>query len=147
MHVADAKPASHYFVELERLLRAEWPQIRTVRGNGSTVPEPLVALTPDQTLAGGLSFLVAESPAGEGGALWINAVLVAPPFRRRGVAGMLIQAAQSVARHHGARHLYALTEIPDLYRKQGWSVFSHTDIDYVMTCAIIDATRTEPLHA
>lgn len=146
MRVAEPHLASRYFQELEARLRDEWPQIQSVRGDGHAVPEPLVVLAPDEALAGGLSFLEAESPTGEGRALWINAVLVSPPYRRRGVASLLIQAAQATAKHAGVSHLYALTEVPDLYSKQGWSVFSHSGVDFVMTHAAGDTTRTQRLR-
>jgi len=133
MQVAEEGIAARYFTELEALLRQEWPRLQAVRGNGGTVPEPLVALTPDHALAGGLAFLEAESPMGEGRALWVNALLIAPAYRRQRVASLLIQAAQDAARRSGATHLHALTEVPDLYRKQGWQVTRQSGIDFVMT--------------
>lgn len=133
MRIAEEGVAARYLPELEVLLRQEWPQLRAVRGNGHSVPEPLVALTDAQTLAGGLAFLESESPTGEGGALWINALFVVPACRRQRVASLLIQAAHATARAVGARQLHALTEIPDLYRQQGWRVSRQDGIDFVMT--------------
>lgn len=133
MRVVHDAVATRHFAELEVLLKREWPTLQAVRGNGRNVPEPLVAVTPGHTLAGGLTFLDSESPAGESGALWINTVLVVPACRRQGVASLLIQAAHTAARLAGARHLHALTEVPDLYRKQGWIVARQNGIDFVMS--------------
>jgi N-acetylglutamate synthase-like GNAT family acetyltransferase len=65
-------------------------------------------------------------------AIWINAVLVAPEYRRQGVGSGLIRAAEEAARRVGIPSLYALTEVPDLYSKLSWSVFNHEGADFVM---------------
>ena len=122
-----------YYDELQKQLETEWPKFPPIRSAEHGVPKPLVALTSSDALAGGLAFIAARSPLNDGLAVWINAVLVAPECRRKGVGSRLIEAAQQAASRAGVPRLYALTEIPALYSKLDWSVVSNDDRDFVMT--------------
>lgn len=56
---------------------------------------------------------------------WLASVFVAPEFRRRGIAAMLVRHVMQQARDGGIETLYLFT--PDqagLYSKLGWDVFS-----------------------
>ena len=111
----------------------EWPEFPRIDTAEQTVPNPLVALTLSNALAGGLAFIAAKSPLKDGLAIWINAVLVEPEYRREGVGSQLIEAAQQAASRAGEPFLYALTEVPELYSKLGWSILNNTGGDFVMT--------------
>ena len=132
-YIADSNLAMQYYDDLQARLQNEWPKFPPINVADHAVPKPLVALTSSNALAGGLAFIAAKSPVSDGLAVWINAVLVAPEYRRQGVGRQLIEAAQEVARRVGVRRLYALTELPDLYAKLNWSILSNNGTDFVMT--------------
>lgn len=84
-------------------------------------PSALVALA-DGEPAGVVSLTHYEPGAPKGRPHWIDAVYVAPARRRAGLATRLIAAAEAQAARLGASHLHALTEIPRLYLKSGWTI-------------------------
>jgi GNAT superfamily N-acetyltransferase len=131
-YIADSRLAANYYDELLEQLEKEWPAIEPVDLVGGTVPLPSVALTSAHTLAGGLVFVMAKSPLSDEFAVWVNAVLVLQEHRRQGVATRLIEAAERAAIRFGVARLFALTELPDLYRKIGWSVLRNDGADNVM---------------
>lgn len=131
--IAESDRAAPYYEELQQRLQTEWPEIQPMDTAGHAVPKPVVALTTANVLAGGLSFIAAKSPLNDQPAIWINAVLVEPGYRRQGLGRRLIAAAQESARRFGAARLYALTELPALYSKLGWSILSSRDVDFIMT--------------
>jgi GNAT superfamily N-acetyltransferase len=132
-YIADSSLATQYYDDLQKRLENEWPKFPPITPADHAVPEPLVALTSSNALAGGLAFVAAKSPLGDEPAIWINAVLVAPEYRRQRVGSRLIQAAQEVARRAGLPRLLALTELPELYSKLNWSILSNHGVDFVMT--------------
>ena len=132
-YIADSTLATQYYADLQKRLQTEWPNFPPIHPADDAVPKPLVALTSSSALAGGLAFIAAKSPIGDQLAIWINGVLVAPEYRRQGVGSRLIQAAHEAARRTGVPRLYALTELPDLYSKQKWTIFSNAGADFVMT--------------
>jgi GNAT superfamily N-acetyltransferase len=89
-YIAESDRAAPYYEELQQRFRAEWPEVQPMETTGHAVPEPVVALTTSDTLAGGLSFIAAKSPLNEQPAIWINAVLVEPGYRRGGLGSRLI---------------------------------------------------------
>ncbi len=86
------------------------------------IPTPIVALE-DNRVIGGAAFSNYTQPGGTNTVTWLNAVLVLPEFRGRGIASRLIRAAEEIS-----PLLYALTDIPDLYTKLGWQIH-HTAED------------------
>ncbi len=65
---------------------------------------------------------------------WINRLAVDPEYRRRGIAGKLIQTAEKTLENHGATIFCALIEIPNeeslsLFQKMGYT--AHRDILYI----------------
>jgi len=53
-------------------------------------PPPLVAVDDDDRLMGGIAFTTYPEPQGNQPAVWINALLVAPEFRGRGIGGVAL---------------------------------------------------------
>lgn len=143
VYIADSTLAMQYYDELQERFQREWPEIQPIDTAGHAVPKPLVALTSSNALAGGLAFISATSPLGDGLAVWINAVLVAPEYRRQGVGTRLIEAAQEAAGRLRVRRLYALTELPDLYTRLNWSIFSNDGADFVMTWSADSAAESK----
>jgi GNAT superfamily N-acetyltransferase len=139
-YIADSSLAMQHYDDLQKRLQNEWPKFPPINPPNHAVPKPLVAVTSSNVLAGGLAFIAARSsPSGEP-AIWINAVLVAPEYRRQGVGSRLIQEAQEVARRAGVPRLYALTELPELYSKLNWSILSNDGADFVMTWDSFEGT-------
>ena len=132
-HIAEPGLAEQYYVQLQTRFQKEWPEIEATEIAGQAVPKPVVALTISNALAGGLAFAEAKAPLSDERAVWINAVLVAPEYRRQGLGSQLVIAAQESAVQVGVARLYALTELPALYSKLGWSILSSSGADYVMT--------------
>ena len=56
-----------------------------------------------------------------------QAVYVIPNLRKNGIGPELIKAAEYKAKNPKLGGLYALTEIPALYEKLGWSVIEKID--------------------
>jgi GNAT superfamily N-acetyltransferase len=138
-YIADSSLAMRYYDHLQKRFQNEWPEFPPINTVDHAVPKPLVALTSASALAGGLAFIAAKSPLSDELAVWINAVLVAPEYRRQGVGSRLIKAAQEAARRAGVLRLYALTELPDLYSRLHWSILSNDGADFVMTWDSNDA--------
>jgi GNAT superfamily N-acetyltransferase len=132
-YIADSGLAVQFYDDLQQRLQNEWPKFPPINTADDAIPKPLVALTSSNYLAGGLAFIAAKPPLGDEFAVWINAVLVAPEYRRQGVGSQLIEAAQEAARRAGVLRLFALTELPDLYAKLNWSIVSNRGADFVMT--------------
>ena len=85
------QPLYDWFVE-------EWGEVDgfAAQKDGLILPAPLLALD-GMRLCGGLSFTRYKNPEDETIALWINAVLVTPAHRGKGVASDLILAAGQAA--------------------------------------------------
>jgi N-acetylglutamate synthase-like GNAT family acetyltransferase len=132
-YIADSSLAMRYYDDLQKQLENEWRNFPPINRADRAIPKPLVALTSCNDLAGGLAFTAAKSPLSDELEIWINAVLVAPEYRRQGVGSRLIRAAQEAARRAGVPRLYALTELPDLYSKLDWSMLSSDGADFVLT--------------
>ncbi|MBL1421051.1 MAG: GNAT family N-acetyltransferase [Alphaproteobacteria bacterium] len=92
---------------------------------GYAILAPLIALD-DEILVGGLAFSRFKNPENDGMALWINALLVALEQRGKGVASALLTAAAQAAFEWGETQLFALTDVPQLYLKQKWSLVEGT---------------------
>lgn len=101
---------------------------------GAILPQPIFA-TQAGVLVGGLAFTRAIPNHGIDYELWINAIVVAPTHRRRGVASGLIRAAEKVITGSSSKRLYALTDVPALYSKLGWeTVETGTDGSVMCLC-------------
>ena len=132
-YIAESGLAAQHYDELHQRFQKEWPEIQPSDPIGGAVPKPVVALTSSGALAGGLAFAEAKAPLSEERAIWVNAVLVAPEFRRQGLGSQLILAAEASAIQFGITRLYALTELPTLYSKLNWSILSTHGSDFIMS--------------
>jgi predicted N-acetyltransferase YhbS len=93
--------------------------------------------------------------APQGDALYIGRLAVAPAWRRRGVAGALIEAAKDEARHIGARRItlkarIALAGNIALFRRHGFVVVAEethqgfaAPTSYVMEFSLAEARSPE----
>lgn len=107
-------------------IRQEWPDSRDdvaieARLCGSrrrgTLPMALVAISGNEPI-GFVSLTLYEKGIEQGRPHWIDALFVEPPHRRHGLAQRLLRAAEEKAATLEITELFALTEIPGLYR--GW---------------------------
>ena len=100
---------------------AEWSKVDSFdcSDKGIAVPAPLVAVL-DQKLIGGLAFTSYPVPGNTNLGLWINAVIVAPEHRGKGVGSQLIIAAESEASSINATALFVYSSVLRLYQKHGW---------------------------
>ena len=112
----------------------EWGKIAPFTGSvaGLLMPAPLLAKKDDE-LVGGLAFTGAALAGSDIQLLWVNAVFVQPAWRGQGIASQLIRHAETVAAGAGFNAVYALTDIPEMYRKLGWTVVRSSDNGYVLT--------------
>lgn len=100
--------------------------------SGLPIPAPLLAIEDDELL-GGLAFSRYKNPKNDELALWINAILVDPAQRGKGIASALISVAEKSALDLDETQIFALTDVPKLYQNQGWSVFNIDGKNRVMT--------------
>jgi len=121
MKITSLEPQSKIATELNVQLNKEWTEIGSFEKEmyGISIPNPIGVLI-DGVIIGGLSFTNYRAPISEEIVVWVNAVLVQPSYRHRGIASKLLVAAQSTA-----HKLFALTDIPELYTKLGWQIVSH----------------------
>jgi len=131
-HIAESTEAISHFDQLQDWFESEWDKVDSIDDDCNGILQPIVALTSDDVLAGGLALSRAPSPIDSHPAVWVNAVLVAPAYRRQGLASRLIQTAERAAKDAQVSCLFALTELPGLYAKLGWSAASSQGGDYVM---------------
>ena len=119
--VASTNTQPQHLQLLREWCLAEWRNIDCFDcpDNGIAVPAPLVAVL-DQKLIGGLAFTSYPVPGNTTSGLWINALIVAPEHRGKGVASQLIVAAEAEASRIGAGVLFVYSSLPKLYLKQGW---------------------------
>lgn len=110
----------HRLADLVGLYQEQWPHWYGPMGRGSAardlsacldttfaLPRCLFMETPNGDLIGTVS-LRAVSPGSDlfPGA-WVTALLVAPPYRRRGVGGLLVEGVRQKARDLGFEALHA----------------------------------------
>jgi GNAT superfamily N-acetyltransferase len=113
---------------LREWLVAEWGEVdpfKSQSGGRLTVPPPLLGIEGSELL-GGLVFSGFRRPGGDALGLWINAVFVAPQYRRRRIASKLIRAAEAEA-FRTERELFVLTDISKLYENLGWQRVESSD--------------------
>lgn len=115
-----------YLQKLREYFLAEWGKVDPFESTDATlvVPAPLLAFN-DQELLGGLVFKSHPRPTSDIHGLWINALIVLPAQRRRGIGSLLIEAAETKARTLGLADLFVYTSIPALYRKLDWMELEH----------------------
>lgn len=139
MHIvnSEANFDSEHLQLLHQWFVTEWGEVDefTADKDGAALPAPLVALDGGR-LCGGLSFTRYQS--GENAAaLWVNALLVAPEYRGKGIASDLIAAAAQAALQLGETQLLALTDVPQLYLKQKWSLLKTTKDSNIVVLRLV----------
>ncbi|EAR08765.1 GNAT family N-acetyltransferase [Reinekea blandensis] len=115
--------------QLLRLLNSEWNDLSVFEKcrSGLPIPRPIAVLHEGRVI-GGASFTSFLEPDGNDEVIWLNALYVLPEFRGKGIASKLVDLAVSVS-----PMLYALTDIPQLYTKQGWKVKKEVENGTVVT--------------
>ena len=117
------------------LFATKWGQVDLSETNhpGFLLPSPLLAIDQTQVLVGGLAFSSFAHPKSQQVALWINALLVMPEHRHKGIASRLIDEAEAQAKSGDSRELFVLTDVPDLYQQRGWQMVESAADGKVLT--------------
>lgn len=115
-------------------LLQEWGDVEQLpESNKQTnLPMPLLAFENGE-LIGGMSFIYYKKPGAVTKGVWINTVYVAPEFRSKGVASLLISAAEESIINTIESELYVYTDKPNLYKQLGWQVISEKEDHYVLS--------------
>lgn len=123
--IINSKNSPEYLSQLHSWFLAEWGKIDSFESNikGLAVPPPLLVLKEGELL-GGLSFTAASKPGEDEIGIWINAVLIKPEDRGKGLATALLQQALLDAAQMNIKEIFAFTDIPLLYQKLGWEIVS-----------------------
>jgi len=131
--IASAPVGHKHLSQLAEWFIAQWEPVDVYRGAqpGFVVPDPLIATEQDELL-GGLALSRYQAADGQQLAMWINALIVTPTHRGRGIASMLICGAERQAVKVQATEIYAKTDVPDLYRKLGWVALAEEDDDVIL---------------
>jgi GNAT superfamily N-acetyltransferase len=107
---------------LRKWFESEWGDVDPFEGiyPEIVIPRPIVAVGPQASLLGGLSFTSAPRPQSTDIGVWINMVLISPRHRKKGIASKLIKAAEVEAERIAISELFVLSEFPNLYQRLGW---------------------------
>ncbi|MES2825433.1 MAG: GNAT family N-acetyltransferase [Pseudomonadota bacterium] len=119
--VVSSNDEPQHLETLHKWILAEWGEIDQFAdvNTGIIIPAPLIALYSSHLL-GGLAFTSYPIPEDASLGLWINALIVAPEHRNKGIGSQLIKSAEIEAKKINAKELYAYTSIPTLYKILGW---------------------------
>lgn len=122
---------------LHDLFVQEWGEVDPFSNEkeGLPLPTPLIALS-DDDLIGGLAFTRYPAPKTDVMALWVNALLVKPDFRKQGVSKRLIEMAMQQALMLGETRLYVYTHIPYLYESIGWVIEEQNEEHFVLSYSL-----------
>ena len=121
---------------LHQWCEAEWGHVdpQVADKDGLSFPYPIAMLNGDELVAG-LAFTRYASPITQKQAVWINAVLVKPEYRRRGLSSQLITFAEHQVKQLNESELFVFTHIPDLYTHLDWHVVETTEDKFVLKSA------------
>lgn len=121
--------------ELHKWFFAEWGEMNPLVGSNINVvvPAPLMALD-SSTLIGGLAFIGHPIPDDKNIGLWINALIVAPGYRKKGIGSLLVSAAVAEAKRNNVAELFVYTHIPMLYKSLGWIELSNDGKNFTLKC-------------
>jgi len=118
-NILSSNVPTHLLGQLQQWFESEWEKVDPLQVGGA--PEPLVVTDDQGSLLGGLAFTVSPKPGNTEPGVWINALMISPDSRRRGIASRLIHAAELSAWRKGVQDLYVYTDVPDLYSQNGWT--------------------------
>ncbi len=133
--ILNSKDAPQVLDQLKDWMMLEWgePISFEAKHPQILIPAPLVALNKQKQLIGGLAFTTAPVPQTDEVGVWINALLVAPDYRRKGIASRLIKSAVAEAALKYVSQLYVYTEFAELYISNGWTLLESEDGNAVLT--------------
>ncbi len=117
--IVSLNPPAHLLEQLQNWFEQEWGNVDPIRIEGA--PAPLLVTDDQGSLLGGLAFTIAAKPVQAEQGIWINALVVSPAARRRGIASRLLRAAEDEAWRQGIAELYVYTDMPALYVRNGWA--------------------------
>lgn len=132
VHTSSSAP--QFLDQLREWVELEWGEVDPFEGNHAlhAVPAPLVAVDDSDLLVGGIAFTRSLRPDSSELGVWINALLVDPDFRGRGIASELVRAAELEAHRQGVLELLVYTNVPSLYLKLGWSLLKRDNENSVL---------------
>lgn len=116
-----------------------------LRQNGLETPAPLLAISEEGKLIGGLAFTIAPEPQSTTNSIWINALLVAPEHRGQGVASKLIRAAERAAALKNLTKLFVYTEYAALYTGCSWELLETKEGNSVLSKALEPLVQEDQL--
>lgn len=118
MKIVPCEQGSKCFKEVESLFRRKWPEF-SLEHNGDGLPPSLVTVIGNSVVAG-IAFTRYPHPLTHERVVWINALYVATECRRQGLATQLVLLAIEKLKELGQPHVFAYTDIADLYLSMGW---------------------------
>ena len=120
MRTIVSKTKSIHLEKLYEWFVEEWKEVEPFETNkeGIELPPPIIALENNE-LARGLSFTCYPIPGDEMG-LWVNALLVTPEKRGKGIGSDLVRKAMEEVSKLKFKEVYVRTEVPSLYQNLGW---------------------------
>ncbi len=132
--ILNSNKAPHVQHQLWDWFTREWGEFTPLKPEHThiDVPSPLVALNESGQLMGGLAFTVAPKPQNSEPAIWINALFVDQPYRRKGIASKLITAAEMTAAKMQISELFTYTEFASLYEGNCWITLESEGGNYVL---------------
>ncbi|KZL27162.1 GNAT family N-acetyltransferase [Pseudovibrio sp. WM33] len=145
--ILSSDDAPHFLTQLCDWFAQEWGELDPVNLRQSDLegPSPLLAISEEGKLIGGLAFTIAPEPQSTTNSIWINALLVAPEHRRKGIASKLVSAAEKAAALKGITELFVYTEYAALYTGCFWELLETKEGNSVLSKALEPRVREEPL--
>lgn len=112
--------------QAEALFARQWPGFELDQSDveGANLP-PILVVLESGTLIAALAFCRYEDPQQPKQVIWINALYVIDEWRRCGVAKHLLERAVDLVSTAQQSHLYAYTNVPQLYLSAGWKSLSY----------------------
>lgn len=133
MEIIKSNFTSNYLNQLSMMFEDMWGE--TIPFDpiklGLELPCPLLVID-ENLLIGGLSFTAYEKPDVEGIGVWINALYVDEKYRLKGIGLRLIQHAEELVLEFGYHVLYANTNVPQMYLRNGWIEVAINGDDRIM---------------
>ncbi|MGG9999006.1 GNAT family N-acetyltransferase [Pseudovibrio ascidiaceicola] len=145
--ILSSDDAPHFLTQLCDWFAQEWREMDPIdlRQSDLEGPSPLLAISEEGKLIGGLAFTIAPEPQGTTNSIWINALLVAPEHRGKGVASTLIRAAEKAAALKNITKLFVYTEYAALYTGCFWELLETKEGNSVLSKALEPRVQEDQL--